>query len=110
MRITRRPRTSTAIAAVAAAGMSLAACQTSKTPAAHVNATDLASAVKARLSNDVRIAGATNVDVDAARGLVTLSGTVPTGKDRENAGRLASSVKGVAVVYNVLEVERPSAR
>jgi osmotically-inducible protein OsmY len=44
--------------------------------------------------------------VNAKTGIVTLSGRVETPEERESAGRLACSVKGVTVVYNQLDVAR----
>jgi osmotically-inducible protein OsmY len=47
------------------------------------------------------------VKVNPANGVVTLSGRVATDADREVAGKLASSVKGVAMIYNEIQVENP---
>jgi osmotically-inducible protein OsmY len=63
--------------------------------------------VKARLKGDVRFARLTKIVFNPARGLVTLSGRVDTKADRAAAGLLVSSVKGVLLIYNELEVERP---
>jgi osmotically-inducible protein OsmY len=46
------------------------------------------------------------VTVDPASGAVTLAGEVSSNADRADAGRLASSVPGVAFVYNEIEVHR----
>lgn len=82
-----------------------------------VDAQATASPVRAALAdafaNDARFADRVDVAVSAARGVVTLSGVVATAADVEEAAKLASSVPGVAVLYNLLEVEngaRPASR
>lgn len=93
-------------AAVSAAAAVLLACTTSRAPKANVDADSLATAVKSKLAKDARLANAASVNVNARTGIVTLSGRVGTPEERESAGRLACSAKGVTVVYNQLDVVR----
>jgi osmotically-inducible protein OsmY len=64
--------------------------------------------VRAKLAGDSRFARLRKVEVDSEKGLVTLSGSVATKADRAAAGELVSSVKGVLMIYNELEVEHSS--
>ena len=64
-------------------------------------------ALQAKLARDQRLSKLTSVKVNPANGVVTLSGLVPTDAEREAAGKLASSVKGVAMIYNEIQVEKP---
>jgi osmotically-inducible protein OsmY len=71
------------------------------------DSTMIAAKIKANLAKEVRFSNLTAVKVDSVKGRVTLSGQVATKADRAAAGELASSVQGVAIVYNELEV-RPA--
>lgn len=64
----------------------------------------LVTAIKAELTADPDVA-ATNIDVDAQDGVVTLSGTVKTSAARQEAERIARSVDGVRSVRNELKVQ-----
>jgi osmotically-inducible protein OsmY len=64
-------------------------------------------ALQTKLARDGRLSTLTSVKVNPANGIVTLSGQVATDADREAAGKLASSIKGVAMIYNEIQVERP---
>ena len=66
----------------------------------------LESGVKSALARDGRLLRATNVDVNPSTGVVRLSGRVTSPEERASAGRLASSVQGVTVVYNEIEIQR----
>lgn len=103
MRRLARRLCSHAVAAAAAA--TLLACATAKAPARRVDDSELTTALRARLAKETRLATFTKVAVDPATGIVTLSGRVASKEDREIAGRLACSVKGVSVVYNELQVQ-----
>ena len=85
----------------------LSANETALSVKADADGTTTRAAVKARLKGDVRFARLTKIVVNPARGLVTLSGRVDTKADRAAAGLLVSSVKGVLLIYNELEVEHP---
>ena len=91
-------------AAVAAAAMTLLACTTAKAPARRVDGLELTATLKSTLAKETRLARVTKVAVDTATGVVTLSGRVANAEERELAGRLACSVKGVSIVYNEIEV------
>ncbi|HVO50561.1 MAG TPA: BON domain-containing protein [Thermoanaerobaculia bacterium] len=93
-------------AAMSGAAATLLACSTSRAPQARVDANALATAVKSKLAKDARLANTASVGVNARTGIVTLSGRVRTPEERESAGRLACSAKGVTVVYNQLDVVR----
>lgn len=98
---------STAFAAgiLAAASLGGPGCATAaRSPMARADSTDI-EALRARFARDARFSKLKGVDVDPRRGVVILSGQVATQADRADAGALASSVKGVAIVYNELEVE-----
>ncbi len=69
---------------------------------------DMEIAVKAKLERDARFSRVAKVEVNPAKGLVRLSGRVANEADRSAAGKLVSSVKGVAMIYNELEVENGS--
>lgn len=92
-------------AVAAAAAATLLACTTAKAPALRVDGSALTSALNATLAKEARLARVTKVAVNSATGVVTLSGRVASAEERELAGRLACSVKGVSVVYNELEVQ-----
>lgn len=64
---------------------------------------ELAGKVKAALISDPRV-NAIEIDVVAAKGMVTLYGTAPTRASREHAARVASAIKGVKSVENKLAV------
>lgn len=104
MRKRARPLLWTGTVVLAAAP--LLACATAKAPEARVDGPALTDVVKSTLAGDGRIARVTNVEVDSTTGVVTLTGRVANAEERESAGRLACSVKGVTVVYNVIEIRR----
>ncbi len=59
--------------------------------------------VKARIIADVDM-NPFDIDVDAQKGVVTLSGRVGTEAQKDEAGRLAAATPGVRRVVNLLEV------
>lgn len=69
----------------------------------------VASLVKLRLFVDIRTTAA-DIDVDARRGVVTLSGQVPGEQARAAAEANAAVLRGVDVVRNRLEVQARDAR
>jgi osmotically-inducible protein OsmY len=81
-----------------------AGCTSTPLPVLRASSSDIEAALKAKLGQDVRFSTTTNVSVNPASGVVTLSGQVACDADREAAGRFASSVKGVAMIYNELHV------
>lgn len=93
------------LAAISVAPLGGAGCKTT-TPAPVTRADGAGiEALKAKLARERRFAKLTKVTVNPSNGVVTLSGQVPSESDRDEAGRLASSVKGVAMIYNELQVE-----
>ncbi|MEM7280808.1 MAG: BON domain-containing protein [Pseudomonadota bacterium] len=63
----------------------------------------IVASVKARFIAD-KYVGASSVNVDAYKGVVTLSGDVLSFVEREQAERIASAVRGVVKVENKLTV------
>lgn len=61
--------------------------------------------VKTKLANDVGLATVSGVSVNAANGVVTLSGTVASDDQKREAERAAASVDGVTKVVNQLTVQ-----
>jgi osmotically-inducible protein OsmY len=84
-----------------------AGCSTVHPVNANVNTAEIQEALQAELARDRRLSMVTTVKVNPANGVVTLSGLVPTDSDRAAAGKLASSIKGVAMIYNEIQVEKP---
>jgi hyperosmotically inducible periplasmic protein len=68
-----------------------------------VDDTVIGTRIKAKLTADPQI-NPFNIDVDVERGVVTLSGRVPTEQDRRHAEELARQTSGVKEVRNRLEV------
>lgn len=93
------------LAASTVASLGGAGCQT--TTRAPLTQADSAAVeqLKAKLSREARFSKLTKVTVDPKSGVLILSGQVPSESDRADAGKLASSVEGVAVIYNELQVE-----
>lgn len=82
-------------------------CSTARPLNAHGDTAEIEEALQAKLFPDARFATVTRVKVNPTNGVVTLSGRVATDADREVAGKLASSVKGVVMIYNEIQVEKP---
>lgn len=61
--------------------------------------------VKAKLADQVGLATVSGVSVDVANGVVTLSGTVSSQDQKQQAERAASSVDGVTRVVNQLTIQ-----
>jgi hyperosmotically inducible protein len=66
----------------------------------------LAANVKAKLTTDAPLSAAT-INVAAASGVVTLSGTVATEAEKAKAESIASAVEGVKSVTNSISVKPP---
>ena len=75
----------------------------SKTP----NDTQIASDIQAKINADSGLQGK-QLGVQAAGGVVTLSGTVDSDAQREAASRYAGSEEGVKQVFNNLQVVPPA--
>ena len=63
----------------------------------------ITAAVKAKLLGDPLVAGL-KIDVDTQSGVVTLSGTVKSAAEKEEAGRLARDTAGVKSVNDMIKV------
>jgi hypothetical protein len=77
---------------------------TGKTFGENVDDTKVLAEVKTKLAAE-RLSNLTRVSVDVVRGVVYLSGIVPTAQDRVAAERIARSVSGVQNVVDNLTVE-----
>ncbi|MCW7539401.1 BON domain-containing protein [Aquabacterium sp. A7-Y] len=64
----------------------------------------ITASVNAELARDDKLS-ALRIDVDTSNGKVTLNGTAPSEADRERATQLASTVRGVTSVDNMLTVK-----
>jgi osmotically-inducible protein OsmY len=67
------------------------------------NDTAVEAGVKARLAADP-VVHSRQIDVDAHKGIVTLSGRVDTREERQHAMQVAASTEGVLRVIDHLEV------
>jgi len=61
--------------------------------------------VRIRLSGDAEVKGGALV-VDSKQGVVTLTGTVETSRQKDKATKLAKKVKGVRQVINNIEIKK----
>ena len=84
----------------------LTACQstTGKTMGQNVSDASISTAVQTKLTGD-RVSNFTRVDVDTERGVVQLSGVVPTSEQKSRAEELTRQVNGVRRVNNNLQVQ-----
>ena len=64
----------------------------------------ISSTVQTKLKNDDHLTFLPPIDVDTERGVVNLTGVVPTDFQRARAARLAQEVEGVTSVNNKLRV------
>jgi osmotically-inducible protein OsmY len=85
--------------AIVLASLLLAGCQSyvdgsKRTPGEVTDDAQIKVAVKLKLLDDPEVAG-TKIGVSVNRGIVTLSGRVPSDYAREKAHRLSSEVRGV---------------
>jgi hyperosmotically inducible periplasmic protein len=96
--------------AVLASGMvcllSLGACQstTGKTAGQTMTDSKITASVQSKLTAD-RMANFTRVDVDTERGVVNLSGVVPSPEQKTRAEELTRQVNGVTRINNNLQVQ-----
>lgn len=96
------------LAAVLAIAIAAFACTTTQTASRQVDDNGIHTAVKARLTA-ARFSNIVNISINVTNGIVTLSGEVPNGEVREQAGDEARAVKGVVRVNNELQVKFPAA-
>lgn len=84
----------------------LTACQsvTGKTMGQNVSDASISTAVQTKLTGD-RVSNFTRVDVDTERGVVQLSGVVPSSEQKSRAEQLTKQVDGVRQVNNNLQIQ-----
>jgi hyperosmotically inducible protein len=97
-------------ALVTAVGMvcvlGLGACQstTGKTAGQTMTDSKITASVQSKLTAD-RASNFTRVDVDTDRGIVSLSGVVPSAEQKSRAEELARQVNGVTRINNNLQIQ-----
>ncbi len=86
--------------------LSFSACQstTGKTASQTMTDSRITAAVQTKLTAD-RLSNFTRVDVDTERGVVNLSGIVPSLEQKDRAEELARQVDGVSRVNNNLQIQ-----
>jgi hyperosmotically inducible periplasmic protein len=84
----------------------VSACEstTGKTMGQNVSDASISTAVQTKLTGD-RVSNFTRVDVDTERGVVQLSGVVPSSEQKLRAEELTRQVNGVRRVNNNLQVQ-----
>ena len=85
-------------------GLSGCGSITGKSTGQTTSDTVISSTVQTKLKNDGHLVFLPPIDVDTERGVVNLSGVVPTDFQRDRATRLAQEVEGVTSVNNKLRV------
>jgi hyperosmotically inducible periplasmic protein len=87
--------------------IAIASCQTpaGRSAGRVVDDATLTTEVKAKLLNDSITKGVA-VSVDTFEGQITLTGAVDTEQQREKAGQIASGVKGVKKVNNLINLKK----
>lgn len=89
---------------VMAAGVTACESTTGKTMGQNVSDASISMAVQTKLTGD-RVSNFTRVDVDTDRGVVQLSGVVPSSEQKSRAEDLAKQVNGVRRVNNNLQIQ-----
>ena len=86
--------------------LSVGACQstTGKTAGQTMTDSKITASVQSKLTAD-RVSNFTRVDVDTERGVVNLSGVVPSPEQKTRAEELARQVNGVTRINNNLQVQ-----
>lgn len=96
-----------AATAVAVAAILLAACESTPTQEStgeYIDSTVISTKVRAKIADDPRVS-ITDIDVNAFKDTVQLSGFVNTPEEKARAGRIAASVEGVRNVENNITVK-----
>ena len=101
MQKTRRLH-ATALGLILIAPMLLAAC--GKTVGETIDDATLTARVKTSFINDP-VVGASRIDVDTFKGVVTLSGRVKTKEEEAKAISLARGIQGVKDVKSTLQIQ-----
>jgi hyperosmotically inducible protein len=86
--------------------LGLGACQstTGKTAGQTMTDSKITASVQSKLTAD-RVSNFTRVDVDTERGVVNLSGVVPSTEQKRRAEELTRQVNGVTRINNNLQVQ-----
>jgi len=84
-------------------------CRTNQSPEAQVDDLKIAAQVKSKLATDVGVSSITNISVNSANGVVTLSGIVDSSDVRDKAETVARSVPRVARVVDNLQIAHKGA-
>jgi hyperosmotically inducible protein len=85
-------------------GLSGCESTTGKSTRLTVSDASITAAVQTKLRNDEHLAYLPPIDVDTERGVVNLSGAMPTASQRDRATRLVQEVEGVTRVNNNLAI------
>lgn len=96
-----------AATAVAVAAILLAACESTPTQEStgeYIDSTVISTKVRAKIADDPTVS-ITDIDVNAFKDTVQLSGFVNTPEEKARAGRIAASVEGVRNVENNITVK-----
>jgi hyperosmotically inducible protein len=92
------------IVGVMAGAVSACESTTGKSIGQNVSDASISTAVQTKLTGD-RVSNFTRVDVDTERGVVQLSGVVPSSEQKSRAEELTRQVNGVRRVNNNLQVQ-----
>ena len=86
--------------------LGLGACQstTGKTAGQAMTDSKITASVQSKLTAD-RVSNFTRVDVDTERGVVNLSGVVPSAEQKSRAEELTRQVNGVTRINNNLQIQ-----
>jgi len=96
-----------AATAMAASVVLLAACESTPTQEStgeYIDSTVISTKVRAKIADDPTVSIA-DIDVNAFKDTVQLSGFVNTPEEKARAGRIAASVEGVRNVENNITVK-----
>lgn len=92
---------------LAAGAIFLAACQatpTQESTGQYIDSTVISTKVRAKIADDPMVK-ITDIDVNAFKDTVQLSGFVNTAQEKARAGQIAASVEGVRRVENNITVK-----
>jgi hyperosmotically inducible periplasmic protein len=86
--------------------LGLGACQstTGKTAGQTMTDSKITASVQSKLTAD-KVSNFTRVDVDTERGVVNLSGVVPSAEQKSRAEELTRQVNGVTRINNNLQIQ-----
>ena len=94
------------VAAVALVATSMA-CRMNETPAAQVKDAEIAASLKGKLASNLNASTITDISINVTNGVVTLSGQVKNGENKQKAEEIARNLDGVGKVNNELQVATP---